>query len=95
MMLEFELWPFDQESNFLTIDNVCMSSDTLYFYRFIPRHADELELDVDDPLFVEEEEDDYWYRGYNMRTGARGIFPAYYAHEVIGQTKDLMGKILD
>lgn len=66
-----------------------------YFYRFIPRHADELELDVDDPLFVEEEEDDYWYRGYNMRTGARGIFPAYYAHEVIGQTKDLMGKNQD
>ncbi|KAF4071996.1 hypothetical protein AMELA_G00269190 [Ameiurus melas] len=59
-------------------------------FRFIPRHADELELDVDDPLFVEEEEDDYWYRGYNMRTGARGIFPAYYAHEVIGQTKDLL-----
>uniref|UniRef100_A0A4W4ESF0 Mitogen-activated protein kinase 8 interacting protein 2 n=1 Tax=Electrophorus electricus TaxID=8005 RepID=A0A4W4ESF0_ELEEL len=59
-------------------------------FRFIPRHADELELDVDDPLFVEEEEDDYWYRGFNMRTGARGIFPAYYAHEVIGQTKDLM-----
>ncbi|XP_042600349.1 C-Jun-amino-terminal kinase-interacting protein 2-like [Cyprinus carpio] len=59
-------------------------------FRFIPRHADELELDVDDPLFIEEEEDDYWYRGYNMRTGARGIFPAYYAHEVVGQTKDLM-----
>ncbi|XP_066541821.1 C-Jun-amino-terminal kinase-interacting protein 2 isoform X2 [Hoplias malabaricus] len=59
-------------------------------FRFIPRHADELELDVDDPLYVEEEEDDYWYRGYNMRTGARGIFPAYYAHEVIGQTKELM-----
>nr|XP_055030459.1 C-Jun-amino-terminal kinase-interacting protein 2 isoform X1 [Misgurnus anguillicaudatus]XP_055030460.1 C-Jun-amino-terminal kinase-interacting protein 2 isoform X1 [Misgurnus anguillicaudatus] len=59
-------------------------------FRFIPRHADELELDVDDPLFVEEEEDDYWYRGYNMRTGARGIFPAYYAHEVVGQPKDLI-----
>uniref|UniRef100_A0A671L9E5 C-Jun-amino-terminal kinase-interacting protein 2-like n=1 Tax=Sinocyclocheilus anshuiensis TaxID=1608454 RepID=A0A671L9E5_9TELE len=59
-------------------------------FRFIPRHADELELDIDDPLFVEEEEDDYWYHGYNMRTGARGIFPAYYAHEVVGQTKDLM-----
>ncbi|KAM3870413.1 C-Jun-amino-terminal kinase-interacting protein 2 [Diretmus argenteus] len=60
-------------------------------YRFIPRHADELELDVDDPLYVEEEEDDYWYRGYNMRTGERGIFPAFYAHEVIGQSKELMG----
>ncbi|XP_034032561.1 C-Jun-amino-terminal kinase-interacting protein 2 isoform X2 [Thalassophryne amazonica] len=60
-------------------------------YRFIPRHADELELDVDDPLYVEEEEDDYWYRGYNMRTGERGIFPAFYAHEVIGQAKELLG----
>ncbi|XP_061825127.1 C-Jun-amino-terminal kinase-interacting protein 2 isoform X1 [Nerophis lumbriciformis] len=59
-------------------------------YRFIPRHADELELDVDDPLYVEEEEDDYWYRGYNMRTGERGIFPAFYAHEVIGQSKEML-----
>ncbi|NXM63139.1 JIP2 protein, partial [Illadopsis cleaveri] len=48
---------------------------------FIPRHEDELELDVDDPILVELEEDDYWYRGYNMRTGERGIFPAFYAHE--------------
>uniref|UniRef100_A0A3Q2CV67 Mitogen-activated protein kinase 8 interacting protein 2 n=1 Tax=Cyprinodon variegatus TaxID=28743 RepID=A0A3Q2CV67_CYPVA len=60
-------------------------------YRFIPRHEDELELDVDDPLYVEEEEDDYWYRGYNMRTGEKGIFPAFYAHEVIGQSKELLG----
>ncbi|KAJ3598635.1 hypothetical protein NHX12_002140 [Muraenolepis orangiensis] len=60
-------------------------------YRFIPRHADELELDVDDPLYVEEEEDDYWYRGYNMRTGEQGIFPAFYAHEVMGQSKETLG----
>ncbi|XP_072290547.1 C-Jun-amino-terminal kinase-interacting protein 2-like [Eucyclogobius newberryi] len=60
-------------------------------YRFIPRHADELELDVDDPLYVEEEEDDYWYRGYNMRTGERGIFPAFYATEVMSQSKELLG----
>lgn len=63
--------------------------------RFIPRHSDELELDVDDPLYVEEEEDDYWYRGYNMRTGERGIFPAFYAHEVIGQSKELLGEWRD
>lgn len=61
-------------------------------YRFIPRHEDELELDVDDPLYVEEEEDDYWYRGYNMRTGEKGIFPAFYAHEVIGQSKELLSE---
>ncbi|NXU55974.1 JIP2 protein, partial [Turnix velox] len=61
-------------------------------FRFIPRHEDELELDVDDPILVELEEDDYWYRGYNMRTGERGIFPAFYAHEVVGQAKDNLGR---
>lgn len=50
---------------------------------------------MDDPLYVEEEEDDYWYRGYNMRTGEKGIFPAFYAHEVISQSKELLGKCSD
>uniref|UniRef100_A0A3B3V611 Mitogen-activated protein kinase 8 interacting protein 1 n=1 Tax=Poecilia latipinna TaxID=48699 RepID=A0A3B3V611_9TELE len=52
-------------------------------YRFVPRHDDELELEVDDPLLVEVQGEDYWYEGYNMRTGAHGIFPAYYAIENI------------
>ncbi|XP_045146556.1 C-Jun-amino-terminal kinase-interacting protein 2 [Echinops telfairi] len=60
-------------------------------FRFIPRHPDELELDVDDPVLVEAEEDDFWSRGFNMRTGAWGIFPAFYAHAVPGPAKDLMG----
>ncbi|XP_010840751.1 PREDICTED: C-Jun-amino-terminal kinase-interacting protein 1 [Bison bison bison] len=51
-------------------------------FRFVPRHEDELELEVDDPLLVELQAEDYWYEAYNMRTGARGIFPAYYAIEV-------------
>uniref|UniRef100_A0A4X2L055 Mitogen-activated protein kinase 8 interacting protein 1 n=1 Tax=Vombatus ursinus TaxID=29139 RepID=A0A4X2L055_VOMUR len=51
-------------------------------FRFVPRHEDELELEVDDPLLVEMQADDYWYEAYNMRTGARGAFPAYYAIEV-------------
>nr|XP_006124564.1 C-Jun-amino-terminal kinase-interacting protein 1 isoform X1 [Pelodiscus sinensis] len=54
-------------------------------FRFVPRHVDELELEVDDPLLVEVQAEDYWYEAYNMRTGDRGIFPAYYAIEV---TKD-------
>lgn len=61
--------------------------------RFIPRHPDELELDVDDPVLVEAEEDDFWFRGFNMRTGERGVFPAFYAHAVPGPTKDLLGEI--
>nr|XP_045009254.1 C-Jun-amino-terminal kinase-interacting protein 2 isoform X2 [Jaculus jaculus] len=60
-------------------------------FRFIPRHPDELELDVDDPVLVEAEEDDFWFRGFNMRTGERGVFPAFYAHAVPGPAKDLLG----
>lgn len=41
-----------------------------------------MELEVDDPLLVEVQAEDFWYEGYNMRTGARGAFPAYYAIEV-------------
>lgn len=52
------------------------------FVRFVPRHDDELELEVNDPLLVELQDEDHWYEGYNMRSGARGIFPAYYASEV-------------
>ncbi|XP_060020584.1 C-Jun-amino-terminal kinase-interacting protein 2 isoform X1 [Lagenorhynchus albirostris] len=61
-------------------------------FRFIPRHPDELELDVDDPVLVEAEEDDFWFRGFNMRTGERGVFPAFYAHAVPGPAKDLLGE---
>ncbi|KAM9764636.1 LOW QUALITY PROTEIN: C-Jun-amino-terminal kinase-interacting protein 1 [Menidia menidia] len=56
-------------------------------YRFVPRHDDELELEVDDPLWVEVQGEDFWYEGFNMRSGARGIFPAYYAIEVARDTE--------
>lgn len=59
--------------------------------RFVPRHDDELELEVDDPLLVEVQGEDYWYEGYNMRTGAHGIFPAYYAIEVTKDTESYKG----
>lgn len=48
---------------------------------------------MDDPVLVEAEEDDFWFRGFNMRTGERGVFPAFYAHAVPGPAKDLLGKI--
>jgi len=59
--------------------------------RFVPRHDDELELEVDDPLLVEVQSEDYWYEGYNMRSGAHGIFPAYYAIEVTKDTDSCKG----
>lgn len=46
---------------------------------------------MDDPLLVEVQAEDYWYEGYNMRTGARGIFPAYYAIEVAKDTEKYKG----
>ncbi|XP_043938504.1 C-Jun-amino-terminal kinase-interacting protein 1 isoform X2 [Protopterus annectens] len=58
-------------------------------FRFIPRHDDELELEVDDPLLVDVQAEDYWYEAYNMRTGDRGIFPAYYAIEVTKESEQL------
>lgn len=47
---------------------------------------------MDDPVLVEAEEDDFWFRGFNMRTGERGVFPAFYAHAVPGTAKDLLGE---
>ncbi|KAM7002570.1 C-Jun-amino-terminal kinase-interacting protein 1a isoform 2-T2 [Tautogolabrus adspersus] len=51
-------------------------------YRFVPRHADELHLEADDPVLVLNQCEDLWCQGYNMRTGATGIFPAFYAVKV-------------
>ncbi|XP_031723990.1 C-Jun-amino-terminal kinase-interacting protein 1-like [Anarrhichthys ocellatus] len=48
-------------------------------YRFVPRHADELYLESDDPVLMLNQSEDLWCQGYNMRTGATGIFPAFYA----------------
>uniref|UniRef100_A0A673J4V0 C-Jun-amino-terminal kinase-interacting protein 1-like n=1 Tax=Sinocyclocheilus rhinocerous TaxID=307959 RepID=A0A673J4V0_9TELE len=58
-------------------------------FRFSPRHDDELELEADDPLLVEVQAEDLWCEAYNMRTGSKGIFPAFYAVKV---TKDELVK---
>uniref|UniRef100_A0A8B9HY69 Mitogen-activated protein kinase 8 interacting protein 1a n=1 Tax=Astyanax mexicanus TaxID=7994 RepID=A0A8B9HY69_ASTMX len=58
-------------------------------FRFIPRHEDELEMEADDPLLMEVQAEDLWCEAYNMRTGSRGIFPAFYAVQV---TKDMRPK---
>ena len=36
-------------------------------HRFIPRHKDELEIDIGDPIYVQKEADDLWCEGeYNI-----------------------------
>ncbi|XP_054918418.1 JNK-interacting protein 1 isoform X2 [Dermacentor andersoni] len=47
-------------------------------YRFVPRHADEVGIDIGDPVYVSKEADDAWCEGVNLRTGATGIFPSAY-----------------
>lgn len=50
--------------------------------RFVPRHEDELYLEIDDPVLILDQSEDLWCRGYNMRSGSTGIFPAFYTVEV-------------
>jgi len=44
-------------------------------HRFVPRHDDELEIEIGDPIYVQKEADDLWCEGINLRTGRQGIFP--------------------
>ncbi|XP_014366337.2 JNK-interacting protein 1 [Papilio machaon] len=48
-------------------------------YKFNPRHHDELELEIGDPIYVQKECEDLWSEGVNLRTGQQGIFPSAYA----------------
>ncbi|KAI8791530.1 JNK-interacting protein 1 isoform X1, partial [Biomphalaria glabrata] len=51
-------------------------------HRFIPRHKDEINIGIGDPLHVIKECDDLWCEGVNLRTGEKGIFPAMYANDL-------------
>ncbi|CAG2107397.1 unnamed protein product [Medioppia subpectinata] len=45
-------------------------------YKFIPRHNDELDIEIGDPIHLLKENDDLWCEGFNLRTGLKGIFPS-------------------
>lgn len=51
-------------------------------HRFIPRHSDELAIEIGDPIHVKIEDDDLWCEGVNLRTGHKGIFPSMYATDL-------------
>ncbi|KAM9816610.1 uncharacterized protein ACBT44_010872 isoform 2-T2 [Syngnathus typhle] len=61
------------------LDGVEQQQSHRAVYRFVPRHSDELYLETDDPVLILKQSEDLWCQGYNMRTGATGIFPAFYA----------------
>ncbi|XP_037940337.1 JNK-interacting protein 1-like isoform X2 [Teleopsis dalmanni] len=48
-------------------------------HKFIPRHHDEIEIEIGDAIYVQKEADDLWCEGVNLRTGRQGIFPSAYA----------------
>ncbi|XP_076248212.1 JNK-interacting protein Aplip1 isoform X4 [Calliopsis andreniformis] len=56
-------------------------------HKFVPRHHDEIDLEIGDPIYVQKEADDLWCEahfmflivGVNLRTGRQGIFPSAYA----------------
>ncbi|XP_054159826.1 JNK-interacting protein 1-like [Oppia nitens] len=45
-------------------------------YKFVPRHSDELKIEIGDPIHLSKENDDLWCEGYNLKTGEKGIFPS-------------------
>lgn len=47
-------------------------------HKFIPRHHDEIDVEIGDPIYVQKEADDLWCEGVNLRTGRQGIFPSAY-----------------
>uniref|UniRef100_A0AAF5DM94 SH3 domain-containing protein n=1 Tax=Strongyloides stercoralis TaxID=6248 RepID=A0AAF5DM94_STRER len=49
---------------------------------FIPRHDDEILLEIGDAIHVEREYDDHWCFGTNLRTGKHGIFPSAHICEI-------------
>ncbi|GFG37553.1 hypothetical protein Cfor_11592 [Coptotermes formosanus] len=48
-------------------------------HKFVPRHHDEIEVEIGDPIYVQKEADDLWCEGVNLRSGRQGIFPSAYA----------------
>lgn len=51
-------------------------------HRFIPRHKDEISIEIGDPIHVAKTDDDLWCEGVNLRTNQRGIFPCMYATDL-------------
>jgi len=51
-------------------------------HRFVPRHRDEILVDIGDPVYVHIEAEDGWCEGINLRTGDKGIFPLAHVVDV-------------
>ena len=45
-------------------------------YRFIPRHSDEIEIDIGDPVYVQKEAEDLWCEGEAAYLWPKAFFVA-------------------
>lgn len=61
-------------------------------YKFVPRHKDELAMNVGDAIHVEKIFDDLWYEGVNLKSGYQGIFPSRYVSDILSSTGSSFGK---
>ena len=62
-------------------------------YKFVPRHKDELAMNVGDAIHVEKVHDDLWYEGTNLKSGDQGIFPGRFVSDVLSNTGLSFGKL--
>ncbi|KRZ03654.1 JNK-interacting protein 1 [Trichinella zimbabwensis] len=67
---------------FSTLPNECTQPSHRTIHKFIPRHDDELLLEVGDPVFIQHEYEDHWCKGVNLRTFQVGIFPSVHVFEM-------------
>ncbi|XP_033102086.1 C-Jun-amino-terminal kinase-interacting protein 1-like [Anneissia japonica] len=71
----------------LSLNGYVISQTHKAIFRFIPRHHDELLLDIGDPVHLDKKSKDLWYEGINLRTGKEGCFPGQYVREVTPDTE--------
>ncbi|XP_071943372.1 uncharacterized protein [Antedon mediterranea] len=71
----------------LSLNGYVISQTHKAIFRFIPRHHDELLLDISDPVHLDKKSKDLWFEGINLRTGKEGCFPGQYVREVTPDTE--------
>ncbi len=67
-------------------------------HKFTARHADELAIDIGDPIYViggEADGDGCWCDGINLRTNLKGLFPSAYVVDVNYDFDDDGHRLLD
>ena len=61
-------------------------------YKFVPRHQNEVVLNVGDAVYVKVVHEDLWCEGRNLRTGESGIFPNRYVSDILSHAGTKFGE---